>query len=292
MAPNGYDRTELETPESREIVRQQLLDMQAAVGEADFIWDSEDPADYNLVFVPGRMLVDRVDVEDLETVFRARGRDLSELVQDPAGRGGDDGPEFEGTLTFELSDRVNQPARQILKTVQTINETPVPGRRPERGPMATLEHWVHVAANGDGHSCPATEPRVPGSNEAFPFPPAVEDDGVGKGVEVVVIDTGYVSEDWEPGDPLADLPVLYEYDGHGSFIEAVIKSRAPGVNVRYLPYPVHPASQRSGGVVSEYLLADLLGQALDLDPRPTSSTSQAAATGSTTCRSRSSRGSG
>jgi subtilisin family serine protease len=127
--------------------------------------------------------------------------------------------------------------------------------------LVTLEHWVHVAANGDGRACPATEPEVADREKAFPDTEA--DEGLGKDVKVVVIDTGYVDQPGVAGDPNRELR---EYDGHGSFIEGVIKSRAPGVEVHHLAYPVHPATHHSGGVVSEYELARLLGDALDMDP--------------------------
>ena len=44
---------------------QQIRDMQAAVGDADFAWDTENEADYNLLFVPGRLLVDEQDLDDV-----------------------------------------------------------------------------------------------------------------------------------------------------------------------------------------------------------------------------------
>jgi subtilisin family serine protease len=258
MPPNGYDRSELETEESREVVAQQLLDMQAAVGEADFTWDSEDPADHTLLFVPGRLLVDELDDNDFQTILAERGVDIPGGAPQQVERSG--GPQLPGTLTYELTGREDRDPREILGTLSAINETPVPTRRVKR-PVATLEHWVHVAPNGDGHGCPATEPEVTLEDEAFPE--AVKDDSVGKGVKVVVIDTGYVDEPGVAGDPDREL---HEYDGHGEFIEGVIKSRALGATVERLEYPVHLASKRSGGIVSEYVLADLLRQALDMDP--------------------------
>ena len=261
MPPNRFDRAEQETSESRERVGQQLRDMQAAVGEADFTWDSEDPADYELLFVPGRLLVDERDVEELDAIFRNRSGDFSGGVPERVGRS--DGRDLEGTFTYELPGREGRPPRDILDTLKVIDEISPPEGRDDQRPAATLEHWTHVARNGDGNSCPATEPEETVETTAFPAP--VTDESVGKDVEVVVIDTGYVNDEWVDGDP---LPPLREYDGHGSFIEGVIKSRAPGVNVRHIPYPVHLASTHSGGVVSEYLLADLLGRALDMSPTP------------------------
>jgi subtilisin family serine protease len=138
-------------------------------------------------------------------------------------------------------------------------ETPRLNRRSRR-PVATLEHWVHVAANGDGHACPAIEPEETDQTQAFPE--ANPDTNAGAGVQVVVIDTGWVNP---PVDGAA-LPNLEEYDGHGSFIEQVIHCRAPGAKIQHIEFPVHPATHRNGGVVSEYVLADLLGQALDMEP--------------------------
>lgn len=263
MAPNGYDRTELQDDETREIVRQQLLDMQTARGETNFTWDTADPADYGFLLVPGRILVDEQDLPDFRDVIDTRGESL------PGGKPVEvdrsDGNDLRGTATFELFDRENKAPETVVETVREINRTRLPDRHPDRAGllMASYEHWVHVAPNGDGRACPATEPEVTDREKAFPD--EEEDEGLGKHVEVVVIDTGYLDEPGVVGDPNREL---HEYDGHGSFIEGVIKSRAPGVNVRHKEFPVHPATQRHGGVVNESELVRLLGEAMAMDPAP------------------------
>jgi hypothetical protein len=263
MPPNGFERSEVETDESREAVRQQLLDMQAAVGETNFTWDTEDATQYGFLLVPGRILVDEQDLDDFHRVIAERGESLPGGIPLEVDR--TDGNVLRGTVTFEISDRENKPPRTIVETVREINETDLAGRRPDRAriPMASYEHWAHVTPNGDGRACPATEPEV--TDLTKPFPDAVTDLSVGAGVEVVVIDTGYVDAPGVPADPNR---VLLEYDGHGPFIEGVIESRAPGVHIRHLEFPVHEASQRHGGVVSEVELVRLLGEALAMDPAP------------------------
>ena len=58
--------------------------------------------------------------------------------------------------------------------------------------IVTPEHYVHVAAIGNGRSCPATEPAETGLGEAWP-PRTRRRRAPGKGVQRAVVDTGWMA---------------------------------------------------------------------------------------------------
>ena len=59
--------------------------------------------------------------------------------------------------------------------------------------VVTPEHYVHLAGRRDGQACPATEPEETGLTEAWPrkYEP-LPGDPDGSGVEVILVDTGWV----------------------------------------------------------------------------------------------------
>ena len=232
--------------DARQRTRDQLGSMQELVGEANLAWDSDDAADHNFLFIPERILVDDDNRAAFDDAFAARAADFLELDLEVAPQEETRGEPIDGLVTYRLPQRLNgrdpRPT-DVLDALRIYDEELGPG-------VATPEHFVHLAGTGNGRACPATEPAETGLSE--PWPPAVTDPAVGQGVEVVVIDTG-----WQPTGPQ-----LAEYDGHGLFAESVLRCRAPGAKVRTLEFDMER------GTVSEYVLARLLGQALDMTPTP------------------------
>jgi hypothetical protein len=112
---------------------------------------------------------------------------------------------------------------------------------------ATTEKLLHLTSTGGG--CPATEP-VPVPLGTPPDPPVSTDRRAGRGVRVVVIDTGLHHPTaellpWMRGvrgdDDLAVVPgqPLEPYAGHGTFIAGVVRTMAPRARVvvrRGLPH--------------------------------------------------------
>jgi hypothetical protein len=112
--------------------------------------------------------------------------------------------------------------------------------------IATPNHVLTVAPNGESGSCPATEPeQVYADIEPFP---AVCPDG-GRGVLVYLADTGLLRDASEhswltgvrPGDANEDLdpkapmtgtpPVIPPYTGHGTFVAGVLRCMAPDTDI-------------------------------------------------------------
>jgi subtilisin family serine protease len=124
--------------------------------------------------------------------------------------------------------------RDVLYLLDRIEE--------EFGPrIATLDHVV-TTAQGHPSGCPATEPQEVYDPHPNPYPPVCPGKG-GDGVRIYVADTGIVtgtvaSCPWLDGvtgddDPsvAADGTIL-PYGGHGTFVAGVIRSMAPGAEVR------------------------------------------------------------
>jgi subtilisin family serine protease len=132
------------------------------------------------------------------------------------------------------------PGLSALEAVRLINAR-MPG-------VATTEKLIHITPSTGG-GCPATEP-TPVPPGTPPDPPVSTDRRAGRGVRVVVIDTGLDRRiarllPWMRGvrgDP--DLGVrpkkpLAPYAGHGTFIAGVVRTMAPRARVvvrNGLPY--------------------------------------------------------
>jgi subtilisin family serine protease len=133
----------------------------------------------------------------------------------------------------------------------------------------------HVLAVCDKvHLCPASEPEEPAKN-ADPRPP-VGDDGVGQGVRVAVVDTGFLEEGYDHQwlqDVIADPSDIEDpdswpspdgfidpYAGHGTFIAGVIRCLAPAAEVT-----VEQVIDQAG-VVDEAALIVQLDEALAKSP--------------------------
>ena len=111
--------------------------------------------------------------------------------------------------------------------------------------FATPDHLVYVC----GHSCAAIEPEpVPADAEPVPRPQVVGQDEAeprsrhGKGVQVLVLDTGLVpnaaaDHEWLAGvegdveDPTDGHNRLRQDGGHGTFVAGCVRVTAPEANV-------------------------------------------------------------
>jgi hypothetical protein len=136
------------------------------------------------------------------------------------------------------------------------------------GSVAGPDHIVSLTGrkptgNGAGGTCPASEPHPTASN-ATPFPAPVADATAGKGVRIVVLDTGIDSaavqaHAWlhgvtgDPDPAVQNRDPLGTYAGHGTFIAGVVRIVAPAAELHVR------ADFKVGGVIRE---SDLVG-ALD-----------------------------
>jgi subtilisin family serine protease len=106
----------------------------------------------------------------------------------------------------------------------------------------SLHHYLSIAGNGG--RCAPVEPLF-AKPDAPPAPPVAADPEAGRGVRVLVLDTGYdttVASAWLHGaDPVTGEPdagihggVIDRYGGHGTFIAGVLRCVAPAAEVRVL----------------------------------------------------------
>ena len=242
--PQSYDPTP--DPEMRQRVRDQLYALRD-MSDDDVSWDTDDPADHNYLFVPGRVLM-RADVESDFVELLGGRRDVpnvnadnrdSDRTNEATGLVTHRVPEFSGNRSLDVRLLVDAAARAL-------------GRRG----AVTPEHYVHVAPNGSGNSCPATEPTETGFKT--PWPPKVSGKGDGSGVTVAVVDCGWVPMQ----QPAGQVRELDEYDGHGPFAEEIIRTQAPNVaQIVQVRFP-YTNNQATSGIASEVVLSNALGQAL------------------------------
>ena len=140
--------------------------------------DTEEQADFNFLFVPGRILVDRAAYDAAVETRAADAPALPELgTQEDSRRW------VTASSPGSLPERTDSRRQDVLEALQAYDT--------ELGKnIVTPEHYVHVAAIGNGRSCPATEPEETGRSAAWP--PRNSDTSAGKGVHVHVIDTGWM----------------------------------------------------------------------------------------------------
>ena len=120
-------------------------------------------------------------------------------------------------------------AGDLFRALRRINDVLGPG-------VAAPEHFIHAA--NTGAFCQAAEP-VPVAMATPPYPPTYARPGDGAGVRVVVIDTGYdqSAPQWwlsdVTGDPDLGIGDALAYQaGHGTFVAGVLRTAAPGAEVR------------------------------------------------------------
>ena len=247
--PQSYDPTP--DAEMRQRVRDQLFSLQASSG-GNIAWDTEDPADHNYLYVPGRVLMtDEVAATFEETLA---GTGLGITATRDEGRVNI----ATGVVSFTLPEISGDQARDVRIVVDAV------AQQLGRKGAVTPEHYVHVAPNGSSNSCPATEPAETGLTEAWP--PKVTH-GDGQDVVVAVVDCGWVDIQAPAGAPRE----LQEYDGHGPFAEGIIRTQAPDVDpiIRVeFPNSNWTNNQASAGIIAEGDLAHGLELALTSEVIP------------------------
>lgn len=217
-------------------------------------WDSEAPADFTYLYEPDQVLLRSEDSDDFERAVGAN----QELFDGAANRMDDPIP---GLAWYALPPRRRgEPLHEVL---DVLDESLGPGR-------VTPNHYLHVTPAGK--CCPATEPEETGLDE--PWPTVCEDSGRGKGVGVVVVDTG-----WHPpaatdgrtpwlqgvdGDDELNGPDLRSYAGHGTFIAGVVRCLAPASRVFVEGFAVGGVG--AGGLLETDMIAQLV-EALRHEPR-------------------------
>ena len=239
MPQSSYEPLDIE---GRQRLEDQLLRMQERLTTAGMAWDSDHPADYNYLYVPDKFLVDEVVEGRFQQVFSDRSEDLPfPEPLDPVV----DRDVIPGLRAWKLPEGRTDPKPQDVLAVMNIMDDELEG---EEGGVS-LEHVIHVAADGSGRLCPATEPEETGLSG--PWPEALQGNA-GAGVDVVVVDAGW-RQSVGPNEP---LPELDEYDGHGPFALQVAKGRAPGASFDRVEFAT------PGGAVAEGVLVEALTAAI------------------------------
>ncbi len=198
-------------------------------------------------------------------------------------------PRFEdlpGSLTRITWDDWG-PGRSVPDVIDRHERTDDPDRKVGMGILAR-DHLVYVCPAG-GHSCAATE-QEPVPPDADPVPrPQIGPDaadprcGLGKGVRVLVMDTGLVSgaaqDHWwlagvtgEVENPFAADGTLMQDGGHGTFVAGCVRVTAPEASVRVLDVAsrLPRTESRKGdgtlGAIFESELARLVRRQLVAEP--------------------------
>ncbi|MEV6493745.1 S8/S53 family peptidase [Actinoplanes sp. NPDC051633] len=204
---------------------------------------NEPAPDVSYLYETGRVLV-RDEYLDM-----ARGFLGDDATPDPDAR------QLDGVTVLQVGD-VEEALRVIDRNIG-------------RG-VASRNHLVHIA--GVIGFCPATEP-VPVPDGTAPLPVVETDAEAGRGVRVVVADTGLdlsaagrsswlagVTGEPDPGIPdQGSQEPLAEYAGHGTFIAGVVRCLAPAAEVHVR------ATFEIGGAALETQLVDGLIDILDND---------------------------
>ncbi|WP_344303680.1 S8/S53 family peptidase [Nocardioides bigeumensis] len=221
--------------------------------EGRLAWDTEAPADFTYLYDPDHVLVLADDRADLEGALRRLDRAFERVPLDPD----DDGQDGEDETLF----RYLLPDRREGESIGDVIDELEADAGLARGRI-TPDHWIHIAPTGKGTACPATEPEETGLCE--PWPP-VYDDSRGKGVQVVVVDTG-----WHPpaatnpatpwlegvdGDDENNASPLREYAGHGTHIAGVVRCLAPATSVFVEGFAVNGIG--GGGILESQMVRQL-----------------------------------
>ncbi len=233
------------------------LDLLRQANDGRVAWDTEAPADFTYLYDPDHVLVRAADTDDFERAL-ARTEGIFDGTAD----------RLPDPVDGELA-RYRLPARRKGESLPDVLD--LLDADPEFGPgRASLDHYLHVTPGG-GTACPATEPEETGLDE--PWPP-VCGHGRGKGVSVVVVDTG-----WHPpaatdprtpwlhgvdGDDENNGPDLREYAGHGTFIAGVVRCLAPDTGVFVEGFAVNGVG--GGGILESDMVVQLI-EALDHKPQ-------------------------
>jgi hypothetical protein len=232
------------------------LELLRRANEGRVVWDTEAPADFTYLYEPDQVLLRAEDVEAFEEAVRAN----QEVFDGVANRMDDP---TRGLARYLLPPR--RRGETLPEVLDVLDESLGPGR-------VTPNHYLHVTPVGNGSCCPATEPEETGLKK--PWPPVCKDDGRGKGVSVVVVDTG-----WHPpaatdgrtswlggvdGDDELNGPDLREYAGHGTFIAGVVRCLARRSEVFVEGFALGGVG--GGGLLESDMVTQLV-EALTKDPQ-------------------------
>jgi hypothetical protein len=239
------DRPDGGLPERETRQQAQLRLLRARWGDRITAWPASDGTD-GAAFLceTGRVLVR--DEYAVQAQSQLAGAQIS-VRQDPEAR------QLDGLTVLEVGD--------VTRALEVIDRTIGTG-------VASPNHLVHISPNGSGRGvgsmCPATEP-IPVPADTPPNPGIAHDQEAGRGVRVVVADTGLdpTAENrstWLAGvtgddDKGAGEEPLTEYAGHGTFIAGIIRCLAPAAEVHVR------ATFGIGGAVFEN---DLVGGLIDI----------------------------
>jgi subtilisin family serine protease len=180
------------------------------------------------MYAEGEILVRE---EYLTQVLQVLGLpDRDDLETDPSGR-------VRRVIAGYVLLTLNEPHDSVAAALDLIDQRL--GRH-----IATPNHVLTVAPNGQSGSCPATEPeQVYADSEPFP---SLCPDG-GRGVLVYLADTGLLrdasrqhrwlagvrvgdeAEDLDPKSPMTGT--IPPYTGHGTFVAGVLRCMAPDADV-------------------------------------------------------------
>lgn len=255
-----------------EAARQRTRDQLNAILREDpeLIVDTEtgDLADFNFICDRQQVLVrDQAAADRLDGYFRNRMSN------------GDESFELEAThglvpdrARAGLAMRYRMPLRRdaeenLLVTMGEIDADLRDEVRP--GDLFSPNHFAHVAPKAT--CCPATEPAETGLPR--PWPRVNPASNAGRGVNVVVVDTGLhspaLAQSWLRSSPKVTgveedtfdgHGFIRPYAGHGTFVAGVVRAIAPAARVHVLSFQVNP--NRPGGGVREHQLIQLLDEAL------------------------------
>jgi subtilisin family serine protease len=246
-------------PDRAERTRVQIGIIAEALGRDQVAWYSRTeenlPEDFEFLFHPRRLLV-RDEHVQLVGETLGGGGPVSEPSADQTGAQSEQGEDERrtGLTVFGLPD-----GRDVPSALDALDRALGQG-------IATPDHIFYVT--GTSACCPATEPEEPPSDQ--PVPALSKDSGDGKGVSVVVVDTGWhepaerhPKTPWlegVTGDPEVIRDPIHPYGGHGTFVAGVVRCVAPaaGVHVEgFLP---------RGGALHESAIFAQLRQAIRRKP--------------------------
>jgi subtilisin family serine protease len=276
---------------SRQRTRSQLEQVIEADPDVVIATETGDIADFTFICDSDHVLLDDpADAALLDAYFTSRigqQADLGDddLEPDRDAFGAEDAARGARLIRYKLPKRRLPGDQDLLLTLAEAEaDTAIrdaaeqryahePGGHSRRR-LFTPDHLVHVA--GKATCCPATEPAETGL--PGPWPPVNPDPKAGKGVNVVVVDTGWhqpaSAHSWlrgvtgvkEPQGVTNERGKIRPYAGHGTFVAGVIRAIAPACKVHVLSFHVNP--RKPGGGVRESELVQMLDKAVGRTPTP------------------------
>lgn len=261
-----------------EAARQRTRDQLNAIlaEDPELIVDTEtgDLADFNFLCDRQQILVpDQAAADRLDAYFGNRLTHGDENFE-PGARHGLVADKTRAGLALRYRVPLRRAASGTL--LDTMGEMDADLRGEGRhGELFSPNHFVHVAPKAT--CCPATEPAETGL--PGPWPAASSDSTAGRGVNVVVVDTGLykpaLAQPWLGNPPTVtgvrehtfdNHGIIRPYAGHGTFVAGVVRSLAPAARVHVLSFQVN-ATRPSGGV-REHELIQRLDQAVQRSATP------------------------